>query len=66
MIRLVEDENLDNMKVDVHLKDGRRFLNCDIPNNRNDNVAAFWYENRVFMIPWDLIIEVIFNFEPEE
>lgn len=66
MIRLAENENLDDMRMDVHLKDGRRFLNCDIPNNTNHSVIAFWHEDRIFQIHWDSITEVIFHFEPEE
>ena len=47
MIKVPTDEQMENLKLNVYLKDGRKFLSCDVPpkpfgEGSSVNGVSFW------------------------
>ena len=63
MIKVPENEN--NLELNVFLKNGKTFLNKDVPNQpmgKNERVVSFWNDDRLMVYPMEQIdhIEIIF------
>ena len=55
--------SLDDLKMDVVMKDGREFLGCDVapkPQGEAEMVVAFWNEGAMRMVPLQDVLHVDF------
>jgi hypothetical protein len=50
-------DNQSNLVMDVQLKTGKKFTNCDIPTNPMavNGIISFWYEGKIMCYPIDNI-----------
>jgi hypothetical protein len=67
MIKDPSEEQLQNLKLNVTLKDGREFLGCDTtpnPMGKYDRVVAIWQNEAVLILPLSEVKEVAMYFEP--
>jgi hypothetical protein len=66
MIKNLTSDKLENLKLNVYLKDGREFLGCDTgtkPFGETESIVAFWQDERIYMIPMTQVKEVVMTFE---
>ena len=54
-----EIKNLNDLKANVVMKDGREFLGCDItPQGAADRVVSFWNDGAIRMVPLQDVLHV--------
>jgi hypothetical protein len=68
MVKNPTQEQLETLKLNVYLKDGREFLGCDVPQNPFGDGASmkgvsFWQEESLYYIPMSEVREVVIVFE---
>ena len=68
MIKVPTDEQMENLKLNVYLKDGRKFLGCDVPpkpfgEGSSMSCVSFWQEESLYYIPMSEVREAIMTFD---
>jgi len=66
MIKRPEEGKLDTLKLNVYLKDGREYLECDTtpkPFGEHDRIVAFWYAGALYCIPMSEVRQVTMMFD---
>lgn len=57
MIKTFTPTEQSNMKMNIDLLDGKKYLGCDVVDNPFcvANTVSFWHENVIMIIPLDLV-----------
>lgn len=68
MVKSPTQEQLETLKLNVYLKNGRKFLGCDVPpepfgEGLNANGVSFWQQESLYYIPMSEVREVVITFE---